>query len=201
MTMKKTTTLVQTMITIIILTSMLAAAPSQAQDKGRDRKGLLIGFNAGWGSAGLSAQVGDQSVTDDPYSGFGGAIRFGYAFSNSVALTLEGHGFGTDNDVQEWGVGAGFLTFTWWPDGSGFFLRAGLGAGGGEIMSRKTGELVEFEDSAAALFGLGYEWKLGRKFALGLAFDAYGLEVERSSDLIEEAVGVGNVSIQFNWYL
>lgn len=201
MTMKKNNVFTKQLLAIFILTTMLAAMPSFAEGNERNRKGLLLGFNAGWGSAGISTQVGNQSVSDDPYSGFGGGIRFGYAFSNSVALTLEGHGFGTDNNDQDWGVGAGFLTFTWWPDGSGFFLRAGLGAGGGEILSRKTGEVVAFDDGGAGMFGLGYEWQLGRKFALGVAFDGIGIEVDRSPDLIEEFVGLGNISIQFNWYL
>lgn len=199
--MKNNKAFKRSLLAIFILSTLLAATSSFAEGGKRNRKGLLLGINAGWGSAGISTQVGDQTVSDDPYSGAAGAIRFGYAFSNSVALTLEGHGFGTDSGELDWGVGAGFLTFTWWPDGSGFFLRVGLGAGGGEVISRKSGELVEFEDSAAGMFGLGYEWQLGRKFALGLAFDGIGLEVDRSSDLIEEFVGLGNVSIQFNWYL
>ena len=56
----------------------------------RGRKGLLLGLNAGWGSAGYSSQVGKQTLTDDPFSGGAGGLRFGYAFSNSFALSLEG---------------------------------------------------------------------------------------------------------------
>ena len=187
------------MVTFVLLTTMISATTAQAE--GRNRKGLFLGFNAGWGSAGYSAQLGDQSLSDDPFSGFAGGLRFGYAFSNSFALSLEGYGFGTDRNEEEWGMGAGFLTVTWWPDGSGFFLRLGVGAGGGEVLRRETGKLVHFEDKSAALFGFGYEFQLGNKFALGLAADAIGFDLEGASGLEEDFAGTGIFSIQFNWYL
>ena len=189
------------LLALVLLTVLMATVPSFAQAGERNRKGLFLGLNAGWGSAGFSTQIGDQTISDDPYSGGAGALRFGYAFSNSVALSLEGHGFGTDDSNDGWGLGASFLTFTWWPDGSGFFLRLGGGVGGGDIQTRGTGALIHFEDAPAGLFGLGYEWQLGRKFALGLAFDGIGFEVDRVPNLVEEYVGLGNFTVQFNWYL
>jgi len=187
------------LVAFVLLTTMMSVAAAQAEV--RNRKGLFLGLNAGWGSAGYSAQLGKQSLSDDPFSGGAGGLRFGYAFSNSFGLSLEGYGFGTDRNEEEWGLGAGFLTVTWWPDGSGFFLRLGLGGGGGEILRRDTGKLVHFEDKGAGLFGLGYEFQLGRKFALGLAVDGIGFDLEGASGLEEDFAGLGVFSIQFNWYL
>ena len=186
---------------ITALVAMVMAATTAFAGGDRGRKGLFLGLNAGWGSAGYSPQIGKQTLTDDPFSGGAGGLRFGYAFSNSFALSLEAYGFGTDRNEESWGLGAGFLTVTWWPDGSGFFLRMGLGGGGGDILRRDNGELVHFEDKGAGLFGLGYEWKLGRKFALGLAVDAIGFDLESASGLDDEMAGLGIFTIQFNWYL
>jgi hypothetical protein len=192
-------TIRKALVAFILMITMMSAASAQAE--GRDRKGLILGFNAGWGSAGFSSQIADRTLTDDPFSGAAGGLRFGYAFSNSFGLSLEGYGFGTDRNDEGWGLGAGFLTITWWPDGSGFFLRAGVGGGGGDVLRRGTGELVHFEDKGAGLFGLGYEWKLGRKFALGLAADGIGIDLENASGLEGGTAGLGVFSIQFNWYL
>lgn len=189
------------LLTLVLVTTAAVATTAMAEGNDRNRKGLFVGLNAGWGGAGYSVQLDDQSLSDDPFNGAAGALRFGYAFSNSFALSLEGHGFGTDRNEEEWGMGAAFLTATWWPDGSGFFLRLGLGGGGGDVLRRSDGELVHFEDKSAVLFGAGYEFQLGRKFALGLALDGIGFDLEGASGLEEDFAGTGNVSIQFNWYL
>ena len=103
--------------------TLMAAVPALAGDHPRDRKGLFLGLNAGWGGAAFQSKLAGKTITDDSYRGATGALRFGYAFSNSFALGLEGHGFGAHEGDEEWGLGASFLTVTWWPDGSGFFLR------------------------------------------------------------------------------
>lgn len=191
----------KTMLVFALMAAVMTAAPAMAGGYDRNRKGLFLGFNAGWGGAAFGSATDDNSTTDKAYHGATGAVRFGYAFSNSFALSLEGYGFGAYEDDEDWGLGAGFLAVTWWPDGSGFFLRVGLGGGGGDIMRRDDGELLHFEDKDAVLFGLGYEFQLGRKFALGLAADGIGIDLDGASGLEEDLVGMGTFSIQFNWYL
>jgi len=197
--MKNHTCIKKALLALTLIAVVMAAVPSFAAD--RDRKGLFLGLNAGWGGAGFGSKIGSKSISDDPFMGAAGALRFGYAFSNSFALSLEGYGFGSESGDDGWGLGASFLTVTWWPDGSGFFLRMGFGAGGGDIRVRPTNDLVHFEDKGAALFGLGYEWQLGRKFALGVAADGIGFDLDGASGLEEDFVGLGTFSIQFNWYL
>ena len=138
---------------------------------------------------------------DDPFSGGYGGLRGGYAFSNAFAVTLEGVGFGSSAGDRDWGMGAGLVAVTWWPAGGGFFVRGGLGSGGGEMLLRESGEVVEFSDRAAGLFGIGYEWQLGRNFALGLAADGFGFDFEGLTGETDAFVGTGGFSIQFNWYL
>lgn len=194
---------------LILFVVVVLAAPALAEDRDddecwkrcRDRKGWLIGFNAGWGGSTVEFERQGRTFSEDESSGFLGGLRGGYAFSNSFALTLEMIGFGNGDEDEEWGLGAACVTVTWWPDGSGFFLRAGVGGGGGTIFLEETGETVDVKDQGAALFGLGYEWQLGKKFALGVAVDAFGFELEESTGFENDTAGAGGMSIQFNWYL
>lgn len=169
------------------------------------RKGWLIGFNAGWGGTSYAYKSGNNTISEEGQFGATGAFRFGYAVSNSVAFTLEGFGFGVcDNDNPDWGVGAGFAAVTWWPSAGGFFVRAGVGAGGGEFLRRGQDKVMKIDDAPAALFSLGYEWRLTRSFGLGVSVDGFGLSLEACGDsdnYDDEWIGVGSTSVQFNWYL
>lgn len=202
---------ITTALNLLALTAVLAtAAPALADGRDdecwrpcRDRKGWLVGANAGWGGGSARFDLGGRTYSEDAEdnTGFLGGLRGGYAFSNSFALTLEMVGFGNGEDDEKWGVGASFVTVTWWPDGSGFFVRVGGGGGGGDIFLEETGEVVDFEEKGAALFGLGYEWQLGRRFALGVAVDAVGFELDGATGFDEDSASFGGLSLQFNWYL
>lgn len=200
-------TLAGTLSSIVLAATLMTALPVQAGDSetgghARDRKGWFVGANAGFGGSHYSEDLGKRTVSDDPFGGAMGGLRIGYAVSNAFAISLEGHGFGTSaGRHEEWGLGAGFVTATWWPRGSGFFVRAGIGSGSGEILLRRTDELVEFEDKTAGLFGIGYEWQLGRRFALGVAADGIGFDLGGLGGGKEETAGASGVSIQLNWYL
>ena len=52
-----------------------------------------------------------------------------------------------------------------------------------------------------ALFGLGYEWKLGERFGLGLAADGFGFDADGVTGYEDDEVGAGGATVQFNWYL
>ncbi|MFO7608516.1 MAG: hypothetical protein R6X35_04870 [Candidatus Krumholzibacteriia bacterium] len=204
---KKLLTATRALALIALTVTLTSAAPAAAgNDDGcgrceRDREGWLVGLNAGWGHSSFGAKEGSRTFTDESFGGDFGGLRAGYAFSNSFALTLEGYGFGSDEGGTDWGMGAGFATVTWFPGGGGFFVRGGLGIGGGEVLLRDTGRTVEFDSRAAGLFGIGYEWQLGRNFALGVAADGFGFDLGGASGLDEDFVGSGGMSIQLNWYL
>jgi len=185
----------------LLIVVLMVFATSALAGNARHRKGIFLGLNAGWGSASFHSKLAGTTISEDAFPGAAGGLRFGYAFSNSFGLSLEGVGFGSGEGDTNWGLGSTFLMVTWWPDGSGFFLRVGAGGGEGDVLRRGTGELVHFEDAGAGRFGLGYEWQLGRTFALGVAADGIGFDLQDASDLLENAVGLGTFTIQFNWYL
>ena len=49
--------------------------------------------------------------------------------------------------------------------------------------------------------GLGYEWKLGERFGLGLAADGFGFDADGVTGYEDDEVGAGGATVQFNWYL
>ena len=191
-----------TLVALTLILAALAALPAQAQQYPRDRQGLFMGLNAGIGAAGYTADLGKQTVTDDPYTGASGAVRFGYAFNNKLALSFEALGYGTPDggpDDDGWGMGAGIVAVTWWPKGGGFFVRGGVGGAGGDVL-RRDGVLQDIPDKPAALFGVGYEWQLSKHFALGLAADAVGVDLGEAAGLDEQTASMGNFTLQTNWY-
>ncbi|MDD5718244.1 MAG: hypothetical protein PHQ53_00980 [Candidatus Krumholzibacteria bacterium] len=187
----------------VILTAAAAVRAADTDDgrHSRDRKGWLVGMSAGWGHSLYSEKGGDRTITDDPYNGGFGGLRAGYAFSDAFAVTLEGYGFGSSAGTNNWGMGAGLLTVTWWPRGGGFFARLGAGSGGGEILLRETDEVVSFHEKATGLFGVGYEWQLNRRLAISLAADGFSFDLDGATSAKDDVAGAGGVSIQLNWYL
>lgn len=170
--------------------------------KCRNRKGIVLGFNAGWGGTGLTYEEAGRSVSQDYRNGPIGGLRFGYAFSNSFILGLESYGVATYREAgEDIGVGAAFLTVTWFIDGGGIFLKAGGGAGGGEFMAPGEIEPTTFEDKPAGMLAVGYEWKLGRKFALGGSVTGIGFDLEGLTGNVEDSLGTGGFAIDFTWYL
>lgn len=196
--------MIRSLAAAILLTSVLAAAPGLAQDKdsGSERRGLVLGVNAGFGGSMFDYREGSKNITEDPTYGAMGAMRIGYSFSSSLMLSIEAHGFGgTDDEEDEWGLGAGLMTLTWHPRGNGFFVRTGFGGGGGDFIHPDTDEKITIEDRAAWLFGVGYDWFLNEKISLGVAGDTFGLDAGGATGFDEDCVGSLGMSIQLNWYL
>jgi len=197
----------RTLTTLALIATLAAAAPALAGDQEggkllRDRKGWLVGINAGWGHSMFSEKVGSRTFSDDPHGGGAGSLRLGYAFHDALALTLEGHGFGSSAGESDWGMGAGLVVLTWWTRGGGFFVRAGVGSGGGEVLLRETDELLQFDGKTAALFGIGYEWMVGRNLGLSLAADGFGIDLDGvAGHSDDDSAGASSITVQLNWYL
>ena len=188
-------------LTILILTATTATAHGRDDDDGL--QGWFLGINAGGGETFTAWEDGKRSVTEEGEFGAMGAFRVGYAFNSKWALSLEGYGIGMeDHDElnEDVGLGAGLIVGTWHPTGGGFFVRAGLGAGGGDFVHPDTREKVTLEGKAAGMFGLGYDWRVGRKTALGVAFDGFAICADDATGYEDDAVGAGTFSVQFTWH-
>ncbi len=195
-------TQLKSLFALTLLLLALSATGAHA-DNNNDRDplvGWFLGVNAGSGETYTSWEEGKRSTTEEGEYGAMGAFRVGYAINSKWAISLEGIGMGVPNygeTDEDLGVGAGLVVGTWHPVGHGFFVRMGLGAGGGQFIHPDTREKVELEGKFAALFGLGYDWRIGEKTALGVAFDGFGMEAGGLTGYSEDAVGAGTFSIQF----
>jgi opacity protein-like surface antigen len=205
---KSTTNTTRILFALALITCALSADLSRAQDGADDRttdrehRGLFIGVNAGFGSSSFQYKESSRFIREESTHGALGGLRFGYAFSKNFALSLEGHGFGSARDEDEdWGLGAGLLTATWHPGGNGFFLRAGVGCGGGTYIHPDTGDKITIRKRAAGLFSLGYDWWLGDNTSLGLAIDGMMIDGGGATGYDDDRVGASGLTLQFNWYL
>jgi hypothetical protein len=191
-------------LTLILILLAALSGRVMAGEFEHERKGLVIGFNLGGGSSTLEYTILGTKVEREIESMFGGIGRIGYGVSDHVVLGLEGHGWGKTNtnvDVQSVMT---LLTVTWYPGGGGFFLRGGVGGGAANITLTDSPGIINWQErdaEGAVGFGLGYEWRLGRQFALGLALDARALVFEDLPLYKETVFGNGIASMQLNWYL
>lgn len=197
-TMKKTT-IVHLSILILILA---ASSNVWAHEVEREpHVGFFLGLNAGVGGGSIHYTDGDRSIMEDPTGGAFGAFRIGYAVSESFAISLENFGFGTECEEEEWGIGASMASITWHPGGSGFFLRTGVGGGGGHYTHPDDGLRREVKDQLAYMFGLGYDFRLSNKFALGICLDSFSMNADDSTGYEDDQLGAAALSIQLNWFL
>jgi hypothetical protein len=188
---------------VLVLLAVLAAT-ARAGEFPHARKGLVLGFNIGTGSAALDFERLGASVESELENVAGGIGRIGWGLSDRVVLSLEGHVFGrTDCEADVQGVMT-LITVTWHPGGGGFFLRGGVGGGAANVKLLGPPAAVDWserEAEGAGGLGLGYEWRLGGQFALGLALDGRAMAFEDLPLFAETVLGSGVASLQLNWYL
>lgn len=192
------------MLALILVLLATLATTSRAGEFPHERKGLVLGFNLGGGSAALHYERFGIEVEHEIENVLGGGGRIGYGLSDHVVLSLEGHGFGKTNSEADVQAVMTLVTVTWYPGGGGFFLRAGGGGGAANVKLLGPPAPVDWserESEGAVGVGLGYEWRLGRQFALGLALDARAMTFEDLPLFQETVLGRGTASLQLNWYL
>ena len=182
--------------------SLLLAAPAWAGSWAHERSGMVLGFNVGAGSAEAKFDGDGGSISSDRESGGGGNLRIGYAISPKVVLGLETAGWSKkveDGNVDStWSLGVAAFGATWYPAAGGFFMRAGVGVGRAEVKwDAGSGLTASADDTGFGLTtGLGYEWRLTRRFALGPQVDLNYVD-------IGDGVSMNwfNVTLGFNWFL
>jgi hypothetical protein len=190
---------------------LFAAQQAGARPWPHARHGLILGFGVGGGSgqvkwSGEAADGSDVSFASDREGGFGGNIRIGYAFSPELTLAFDGGSWTrtfSGEDVflesydETWTLSVGTAALTWYPNGGGFYLRGGIGGGNTEVkLTQDHLEIKGHENGFGALFGLGYEWRLARRFALGPALTFGGMSLDHGW-----SANFTNLTLEFNWYL
>jgi len=163
---------------IALVLACVAAAPAWGQEpeegavRERYRKGLWFEFGSGAGAV----RIGCGGCEDARFeSGSSGYLRVGGTLSNHVLLAVETYGF----DDKAFGFVEGdssivandasiTLSVLWYPWPSGVFLKGGAGLASGDFtVTPDTGAVLEAEGVGVGMtFGLGYDWKISRKYAI-----------------------------------
>jgi hypothetical protein len=200
--MNRTTSLT---IATLTLTTLLAGA-AQAGNYPHERRGWILGFGLGTGAASVQYdRPSGEFESDDDQIGGSFGIHAGYGLSDRFTLTLDTDGYHQTDDDFETSISTTVVMATYHLGGGGFFLRAGGGIGRveTELPEGHTGtpEVAFEKNGGVVAFGLGYEWRVGQKFGLGLALDARGGTIEDFADLEDINFGKSTLGLQFNWYL
>jgi len=176
----------------IAVLALFSTGAALAGSHPHERDGMILGFNLGGGSAGISASGFDS----DREGGLGGNFRVGYAFSPQAAAGLEGNMWTKEVDNETWTFSMGAAALTYYPGATGFFVRGGVGVGTAEYSLDQGGITYSASDDGIGfLLGTGYEWRLGRKFALGPQFD---YSYSKVSD--DYSINYFNFTMGLNWY-
>jgi len=177
----------------VALLTLLSATGASAGSYPHERDGMVLGFNVGGGSAGISA----TGLDSNREGGFGGNFRVGYAFSPQVAAGLEGNLWTKSVDNETWTFSFGGPALTYYPGATGFFVRGGVGVGTADYSVDQGGGVTTSvsDDGFGFLVGTGYEWRLGHKFALGPQFDYAHAKVNT-----DFSVNYFNFTMGLNWY-
>lgn len=200
--MNRTTT--SSLIALTLVT--LVAGSALAGDHPNERRGWFLGFDIGTGSSSLEYDrpAGKYESDDDEVGGAFG-LRVGYGLTDRFLVSLDTNGYGQEDDDWETSIDTTVLMATYHLGGGGFFFRAGGGVG--RVETELPADLagspaVEFKKSGPVLaLGAGYEWRVGEKFALGLAIDARGGSIDDFDVVKDLTFGKSTLGLQFNWYL
>jgi hypothetical protein len=158
-------TAARTLWPLLLLLAM--STPLGAQNA-LDRRGFWIGFGLGPGYATIDCErCGPGRVDDGPWDGGPGpTFYFGMGGAARPNLLLGGvlEGWGRDDDPELASIGALSFIVQYYPvRRSGFYLRPALGVGGARLESPELDlETVGMTGS----LGLGYDIRVGRRFAL-----------------------------------
>ena len=171
----------------------LAAAPALAGTHPPDRKGFMIGFGLGGGSAALQ-DGGDRE------GGVTGNLRIGYALRPDLVLHYEGAAwtrtFNQPIGDVTWSFSTNAAALTYYPPATGLFVRGGIGFGTARIQLKTGGVTVSDDETGFGfLMAAGWEFRLTQKFALApqMEYAYQTLDILESSNFFDFGLG-------FNWY-
>ena len=166
------------------------------------RGGFILGLNAGGGSAGLTFEdLNGESSNSDREGGGAFNIRAAWAFNPQFAAGLEMNSWTKDEGGSTVTFDVTAAAATFYPGANGLFLRGGVGAGTVDVeFTDDTGTTVSASKSGLGLFGgVGYEWRLGRRWALGPMADFGWMSID-DVDGGKLKVNYFNFTVGFDWY-
>ena len=174
----------------------LCAGSAFAGSHPQDHHGFFLGFNLGAGTA----QIKSDGESSDHEWGGAGNVRLGGAVKNNLLLGAEFTGWTKDQDGSTVSLSTALFAVTYYPaQGSGFFVRGGMGFGSSHFSLDLGNGFTKSKDETGFALALasGYEWRLTKKFALGPQVEFNWLDI--GGDLVDTA-NFFDATLGFNWY-
>jgi hypothetical protein len=193
-------------IVVLCAGAVWYAPPARAEQPAR------TGFATGFGLGGASVSwtwPDDERRREESAAG---NLRFAWALEQEVLVGLELWGWTKDYEIgsvpedvpAQITVWAATVAATYFPGNTGFFMRGGIGVGGGRAEVTPPPSVVDFPVSGTAsdtglsvLGAMGYEAGLTPHLSLGGA--AHVVYVGIDTDPFDDVFGYG-LTVQFNWY-
>lgn len=178
-------------VACIGLFAVSATAPAAAAMHPNARQGWLIGLGGGGGTSGISV----PGASSDRETGFGGSFRVGYAFNPQLSLELNSNAWTKEQSGTRVTFAASGPALNYYPGQQGFVLRAGVGVGSGEAsVQAGSATITTSETGLGVLGGLGYEFRVARRFALGPQINASWIDLDSFN------ANWVNFELGFHWY-
>ena len=148
---------------LTLLLAAIVAVPGEAQQNPQTREGFWISFGVGYGS------LGCDDCNDERRSGANAYLRMGGTLSQRLLIGGELNGWSKSEGNATLTISNFGPVLLFYPNANGgFFLKGGIGIAS---TSLDLGT-IEIEETGAGLtLGLGYDARVGRKFALTPYFD------------------------------
>jgi hypothetical protein len=193
---------------VIAVCMGLAARAAPVAAAQPTRNGLSLGFGLGGGTVSL-AWPDDERQNE--HSG-AGALRVAWAVRQDLLVGIEGWAWSKDYELgsvpenvpAEVAVWSTTLAATFFPGNTGFFLRGGIGVGGGRAEVTPPPSVVDYPVSGTwtttgwSLVGAsGYEIGVTPHLALGGTMHIVYVAADDAP--FDNVLGYG-LTVQFNWY-
>jgi len=170
-------------LTVAVLTGVMAIPATAIDLGGHDRDGVVVGFNFGAGWNSYTFDIPDfQETTTDNILDFTGAVSVGWARNEYFLASVGISGWREDF----WVAGVPFSTrnfhiladLCWFPRGEGFWLKGGLGLGDLDFTVVAPAERYAIKKTGWTFVGgAGYEFRVSGGTALGVSYDARYLTI------------------------
>ncbi len=180
---------------LCLLASLISSA-ARAEQPGRS--GLAVGFGLGGGSVSWSWPDDDDRRAEQ--SGAGSA-RVAWALNQDLLVGVEAWAWAKDNEPWSVTVWSATGAVTYFPGGTGFFLRGGLGVGSGRAELEPSPSFnvsaTESATGVSVLGATGYDAGITSHMSLGGAMHVVYIGIEAPP--FDDVFGYG-LTVQLNWY-
>ena len=186
-------------VVVALFLAVHLATPVRADQPVRD--GLAVGFGLGGASVSWTWPDGERRAER---SG-SGSLRVAWALDQDLLIGIESWGWSQDYKIGStpedipaeatlWAVTA---AATYFPGTTGFYVRGGLGLGGGRAEIGAPTVEKSTATGMSILGAMGYEFGLTPHMALGGAIDAVYIGMD--AVVFDQVFGYG-FAVQLNWY-